>query len=68
MTQTDQGSEQPCVYTSYYRELAFNAEHATHHMALIRVALIEMGLSIVTDDFGVAPATLKYKSAQACAQ
>lgn len=65
---TDQGNEQACVQTSYFREITFNAEHATHHMALIKVALIDMDLSIVADDFGVAAATQKFKASQACAQ
>jgi uncharacterized damage-inducible protein DinB len=49
------------VATNYFRELAYNSEHTIHHMALIRVALREMQLEIVDEQFGVAPSTLKYR-------
>lgn len=49
------------VTTFYYREVIYNTEHAIHHMALIRVALREMRLEIVDDDFGVAPSTIRYQ-------
>lgn len=45
----------------YYREVMYNTEHAIHHKALIRVALREMQLSLVDDDFGVAPSTIQYR-------
>lgn len=65
---TGDGNDQPCVQSSYFREIVFNAEHATHHMALIRVALMDMNLEIVSHDFGVAASTLKFKAKQQCAQ
>ena len=49
------------VRTTYYREIVYNTEHTIHHLALIRVALREMNLDIVGDDFGVAHSTLKYR-------
>jgi hypothetical protein len=49
------------INTNYFRELAYNTEHAIHHMALIRVALREMQLEIVDEQFGVAPSTLKHR-------
>lgn len=59
-------SPAPPVYvrTTYYREIVYNTEHTIHHMALIRVALREMDLDIVGDDFGVAYSTIKYRYAQ----
>jgi hypothetical protein len=48
------------VTTTYFREIVYNAEHAIHHLALIRVALKEMKLEIVDDDFGMAYSTIKY--------
>jgi hypothetical protein len=50
------------VNTTYYREIVYNIEHVIHHLALIKVALIEMQLDIVNADFGMAYATIKYKS------
>ena len=51
------------VRTTYYREIVYNTEHTIHHLALIRVALREMNLDIVSDDFGVARSTIKYRYA-----
>jgi uncharacterized damage-inducible protein DinB len=49
------------VETGYNREVFYNTEHAIHHMALIRVALKEMRLNLVSDNFGMAYATIQYK-------
>lgn len=49
------------IQTFYYREVMYNTEHAIHHMALIRVALREMQMDIVDENFGVAPSTLQYR-------
>lgn len=48
------------VTTTYFREIVYNAEHAIHHLALIRVALREMQLEMVDDDFGMAYSTINY--------
>ncbi|MGF2413569.1 hypothetical protein [Ferruginibacter sp.] len=48
------------VTSSFYREIVYNAEHAIHHLALIKVALREMNLNITGNDFGMAPSTIKY--------
>jgi len=50
------------VRTTYFREIVYNTEHAIHHLALIRVALREMKLDIVGEDFGMAYSTIKYFS------
>ncbi|MBL0339908.1 MAG: DinB family protein [Bacteroidetes bacterium] len=47
--------------TNYYRELLYNLEHCIHHQALIKVALISFNSIAVSDEFGVAPSTLKYR-------
>lgn len=54
------------ISTNYFRELIYNLEHTVHHMALIRVGISEVSGVIVTDDFGVATSTIKYK--KLCAQ
>ncbi|MDI9365178.1 MAG: DinB family protein [Flavobacterium sp.] len=54
----------PTVSTTYLREMVYNTEHAIHHLALIKVALIEMQLEVVDDNFGMAYSTIKYKATQ----
>jgi hypothetical protein len=50
--------------TTYFREIVYNAEHIIHHLAFIRVALREMNLEIVGENFGMAYSTLKYRATQ----
>jgi hypothetical protein len=50
------------VSTTYYREIVYNTEHTIHHLALIKVALIEMDLDLVDANFGMAYATIQYKT------
>ena len=46
------------------RELLNVSEHTLHHMALMSVALIELGLNhVVNDNFGIAPSTLANRQA-----
>ena len=52
------------VSTSYFREIVYNTEHTIHHLALIKVGLIELKMDIVEQDFGMAYSTIKYKAAQ----
>lgn len=49
------------IHTTYFRELHYNTEHAIHHMALIRVALREMKIETVDENFGVANASIQFK-------
>ena len=49
------------VNTTFFREIVYNTEHTIHHLAMIKVALIEMQLEVVESDFGVAYSTLQYK-------
>lgn len=60
--ETEQNSLETQVTTTYYRELVYNTEHCIHHLALIKVALLEMGLQLVDESFGMAYSTLKYKA------
>lgn len=54
------------VNTNYYRELIYNLEHAVHHMALIRVGIMEVSEIQIPEGYGVATSTIKFK--QGCAQ
>lgn len=58
----DEAAIETSVSTTYYREILYNAEHAIHHLALIKVALLEMNLDLVEKYFGVAYSTIKYKA------
>lgn len=50
--------------TTYYREMIYNTEHCIHHLALIKVALIELNLPLVNPEFGMAYSTIKFKALQ----
>lgn len=53
--------------SSVERELAYCLEHSIHHQALIKVGLMEMNMERIIDrNFGVAPATQKFR--QECVQ
>lgn len=63
----DEHSADPItITTNYYREIAYNLEHTIHHMALIRVGITEVSGIQLSDDFGVASSTVKYR--KQCAQ
>lgn len=63
----DEHSTQPvAITTNYFREIAYNLEHTIHHMALIRVGITEVSGIRLSDDFGVASSTVKYR--KQCAQ
>jgi len=54
------------VQTTFLRELAYNLEHLIHHMALMRVSLLECGFANSPADFGYAYSTIQHQ--QQCAQ
>ncbi len=49
--------------SSFNRELAYNIEHAIHHMALLKVA-VKQSLNYIElpDNFGVATSTIRYQA------
>jgi len=54
------------VGTTLFRELAYNLEHTIHHEALIKVVLGEVEHEDLVDEkFGIAPATIRNRSAMA---
>lgn len=53
------------IQTSYHRELAYNIEHAIHHMALIKVGIITAFPNLeLPAHFGVASSTVRYQNSQ----
>ncbi|MBS1947867.1 MAG: DinB family protein [Bacteroidetes bacterium] len=62
----DSVSGQLSIATNYYREVAYNLEHAIHHMALIRTGINEVSKISLPEEFGVAVSTIKYR--KQCAQ
>jgi len=44
------------------RELVYNIEHTIHHMAIIKIAAINLYDYQLPADFGVASSTLKHRS------
>lgn len=62
----EQSDNTVTVTTNYYREIIYNLEHTVHHMALIRVGINEVSAVDVSEGFGIASSTIKYR--KACAQ
>jgi uncharacterized damage-inducible protein DinB len=57
------------IDTTLFRELQYNIEHAVHHMAIIKIALINAFPEvIVPQGFGIAHSTIKYQKESECAQ
>jgi len=47
--------------TSLYRELAYCLEHAIHHQAILKIALLHLQSSAIpSESFGVAPSTYRH--------
>lgn len=53
------------IRSNYHRELAYNVEHAIHHMALIKIGVKENAPYVrLPDDFGIASSTIRYRKQQ----
>ena len=60
-------SEDDClkVKSNFDRELVYNIEHAIHHLALIKIGIIEIAPEIaLPKGFGVANSTIRYQKQQ----
>lgn len=57
----DSNEEISFIDSSLHRELAFNIEHAIHHMAIIKIAAKILNPEIeIPAHFGVAPSTIRH--------
>ncbi len=68
MDDLDISSQGVSVPSSLSRELIYCVEHAIHHMAIIKIGIIQQSPGfLLPDGFGVAPSTIRYRTSQ-CAQ
>lgn len=59
---SETGTEAISVATSFGRELAYNIEHAVHHMAILQMVVKHYFKEIELEEgFGVAASTLRYQ-------
>ena len=50
------------IPSSFERELAYNIEHAVHHMAIFKIGIADVAKYVeIPDGFGVALSTLRYQ-------
>ena len=60
-----EGNEEIRIPSSFFRELAYNIEHAIHHMALIKIGVKAVGNYVqLPQYFGVASSTVRYQRQQ----
>ena len=53
------------IKTSAFRELAYNIEHAIHHMAIIKIAAINFFPGIqLPENFGIAYSTIRFQDSE----
>jgi hypothetical protein len=59
------GGEIYTLNSTIFRELGYNIDHTTHHLAIIKIGIKEdLPHIILPENFGVAAATLKYEKIQ----
>jgi hypothetical protein len=53
------------IDTNFNRELAYNIEHAVHHMAILKIGLAEVAPEVsIPNGFGIAVSTLRFRKEQ----
>ncbi|MFN7791756.1 MAG: DinB family protein [Cyclobacteriaceae bacterium] len=65
-----QDTEETVVIASnFYRELIYNIEHAVHHMAIMKIGVLEVAPYVsMPPDFGVAVSTIRHKKSETALQ
>lgn len=49
------------IKSTYFRELLYNLEHSIHHQAIIKVVLRTLPSIELSEHFGVAPSTIRFR-------
>lgn len=62
----DDTNDMLTIDSNFEREIAYNLEHTIHHMALIKVGILELSDIELPEGFGVASSTMKHR--KQCAQ
>jgi len=60
-------SETPSTFqSSLFREMAYALDHTVHHLAIIKIALLEeKDIIDLNENFGVAPSTIRFRLGEA---
>ena len=65
LSYSGQGEETVKISTSLERELAYNIEHAIHHMAIIKIAIKTVfPNTVLPQNFGIAYSTIRYQKSK----
>ncbi len=57
------------IASNFYRELIYNIEHAVHHMAIMKIGVLEVAPYVSMPlDFGVAVSTIRHKKSETALQ
>jgi hypothetical protein len=57
------------VASNFFRELIYNIEHAVHHMAIMKIGVLEVAPYVsMPPDFGVAVSTIRHKKSETALQ
>jgi hypothetical protein len=63
---SDDGQDEQVILSNFRRELAYNVEHAVHHMAILKIGLSQVSPKTqIPEGFGIAVSTLRYRKALA---
>lgn len=54
---TDDGS----IKSNYYREILYHVDHTVHHLALIKVSLLDQNIQVTNKNLGMAYSTIRYQ-------
>lgn len=63
---TGEGATSQLLETTFLRELAYNLEHVIHHMAIIKIGIMDVAPYVILPaHFGMAASTVRHLQAEA---